>query len=125
MKKKFILCIGIALLIVTIVSLLAACSATPNAKQLEKKLQDKGYSVEYYNADMSHGGDENIIQVLHAWSGNGEDGNVMIVYWYNSEKAAKEAFKNEYENLDFGEGFSTMRKGKAIDISLTSLLDNV
>ena len=121
MKKNFLVSISIVLLVVMTALLFTACTDTPDAKKLKNKLEDRGYSVEYYIADTSNTDDKNI-QVLHAWNEESQS-NDMVVYWYISENDAKEAFEEYSDMFADNEEFFVTRKGKAVVLCIEALLD--
>ena len=121
MKKKLILSVSVALLVVMTMLLFVACASTPDAKKLAKKVEAKGYSVEYYDADTSHN-EETFIQVLHAWNET-SDGNALIVYWYPSEKEAKKAYDEFSKQFDDEKDYGVKIKGKAVGLGIPSLLE--
>ena len=102
--------------------LFVACASTPDAKKLAEKVKDKGYEVEYYDADNSRNPDETCIQVLHAWN-NSNNENVLIVYWYPSEKEAKKAYDEFSKQFADAEEWNVKKKGKAVGLGIPSLLN--
>ena len=100
--------------------LFAACASTPNAKQLAEKVKAKGYKVEYYDADTSNN-DMTCTQVLHAWDESINE-NVLIVYWYPSEKEAKKAYDEFSKQFADNSDFKVTRKGKAVGLGIPSLI---
>ena len=119
MKKKFILAMSVVLLLIMITVTCVACS--PNAESIKKKVEAKGYAVDYYTADL--GNDENVAQVLYAYKDEGIDGPALIVYWYFNDKDAKKAY-DEYSQ-EFEGYWTVVKKGKAVAMGVKELCDLV
>ena len=99
-----------------------ACTSTPNAETIKKKVEAQGYNVEYYAAAPNN--EEHAVQVLHAYREE-DDFSALVVYWYANEAAAKAAYADHSKNADPDEGYVVIIKGKAVAMGIKELCDLV
>ncbi|MDE5654822.1 MAG: hypothetical protein K2I46_04355 [Clostridia bacterium] len=122
MKKKLVLSISVVLLLVMVVVACVAC--TPNADKVEKKLKDKGYSVNVEDISADGSGQYASLGVTKVLSASKSEDDYVIVLWfkdsdklneaYEKAKAEFDEWKQAYEEMGGEFNMKLVKKGKAI-----------